>query len=495
MQNLKPLRDSMPIQTITWTVPLARHALQELEMGYLNQAAMLADSMTRDDRISATLRTRTRALLGLPRAFVPVADTRAARKTATTLETDFDVIAPEETITALMRWAVLLGVAVAELVWERKVQGDSSRWIPRLKVWHPQFLYYRWDTRTWQIQTQDGIKEVVAGNGQWLLLQLGSQRPWMEGLVRELTIPYLARQFAIRDFLRYSEFHGQPTKIAKVPTNSTEEDRKLFFNSIRRLGREPLIKMVQPSDKSADGYDFSYLEAKANTWTGFRALIDQMDTSIAISVLGQNLTTQVNGGSRSAAEVHERKEFDVVKSDVALLETALYEQVFKWWMSVNFGSLDAPWLKHDTEPAEDAKLRAETLNIIADVIPKLRAANIDTAPLLAAYDLQALETVAPPPASKLNLKLVSTQFADNSGLVNGQLYTDDISDGLINAGLLESDLQAIQNIIANATDYDGLRAALLEKYKDMNPEQLRELLEQALTLTNFAGRLAVQDDL
>jgi phage gp29-like protein len=206
MNAMKPFRDTQPMHTTTWTVPMARNALNDLEMGYLHRAGMLADAMTRDDRIAAVLRTRVRALLGLDRTIISSSDIRPARKIAAALEQDFDLMAGEDTIAALMRWSVLLGVGIAEARWERVERtGDTSRWIPRLKVWHPQFLQYRWDTSSWWLTTLDGMIEIQPGNGQWVVLQLASQRPWMEGLVRELAIPYLIRQFAMRDWARYSE--------------------------------------------------------------------------------------------------------------------------------------------------------------------------------------------------------------------------------------------------------------------------------------------------
>lgn len=545
LTNLKPLRDGMSLQTITWTVPMARQALQELEMGMMHRSAILADSMTRDDRVSATLRTRTRALLGLPRSIMPTDETRVAKKIATALETDFDVIAPEQTIAALMRWAVLLGVSVAELIWEQHEFSDgSSRWIPRLKVWHPQFLSYRWDTQSWWLSTQDGQIEIKAGTGQWLILEMGSQRPWMEGLVRELAIPYLIRQFAMRDWARYSEVHGQPTKIAKVPNSSTKDDQELFFKSIRNLGREALVKMVQSTDSSTPGYAFDLLEAKANTWTGFQGLIKQMDSSIAISVLGQNLTTEVSGGSRSAAEVHERKELDIIEADVAVLKNHLEQQLILHWVNINYGDTAlSPKLVFKTTPDADAKMISENYSAKAKALSDLQNIGIEITPVLAELGLQrdpdftnsarffeyhfkfgimtknevraalgltpvtggdefVAEVVAPsvPPtslASKTLEKLMLTNkinLSSSDGFTNGQMYADEIGDELLETGILEPDLITLQKIIANAEDYDDLRAKLLEAYSQMNPDNLRELLQKAVLVADFAGRHAVLED-
>ena len=492
MTDFKPQRDTQPMQTTTWTVAMARNALQDCEMGYLHRAALLADAMTRDDRIAATLRSRNRALLGLPRKIVPNGETRNARKIAEALEQDFEIIAPEDTIAALMRWCVLLGVSLAEQRWERHPQ--TGRWCPRLKVWHPQFLSYRWDTRSWWLATQDGPLEIVTGTGQWLILQLGSERPWMEGLVRELAIPYLIRQFAIRDWARYSEIHGLATKIAKVPSSSSADERDLFFSSISKLGREALVKMVQPADATTPGFSFELLEAKANTWTGFQGLIKQLDSSIAISVLGQNLTTEVSGGSRSAAEVHERKALQVTASDVALLENALETQVINHYTAINYGaSIPAPTVDFAFESPEDEKLRAETLGIIADVLPKLQAAGVDITPILVQYDLTPVSQT--PPATLLSrLMAGQAKLTAADGFTNGQLYADALADGLLEQNVLEPDLQQLQKIIANATDYDDLRAKLLKTYAKMNPDELANLLEQAILLGDLAGQHAVLED-
>jgi phage gp29-like protein len=495
----------MPMTTTSWTVSQVRQALKDLETGYLHRAALLADAMTRDDRIGGTLRTRIRALLGLPRSFIPAADNRNAKKTAMALETDWRTIAPSNSIAAMMRWAILLGVSVAEHQWVKlETQGDTSRWVPRLKIWHPQFLSYRWDTRSWWLATQDGPLEIEPNNGQWVVMTLASERPWMEGLVRELAIPYLIRQFAERDWSRYSEVHGLPTKIAKVPLSSTEDDRKLFFRSLSNLGGEAIVKIVQ-QEQGQPGFDVTLLEATGNSWAGFQGLIRQMDSSIAISVLGQNLTTEVKGGSFAAANVQDKTKQDVLEADAELIMDTINAQTVPWWTSVNVGlpSLIAPRVFIDSTPPEDSKLRAETVSAQAKAVADLKAVGVELQPFLNEFGFQILEPAPNGPDNPQQLKtrmlerLISkggVQLAKADGFTSGQLHADELGDELLESRVLKSDVTALERIIDEAEDYDDLRTKLLATYKDMKPEELRELMEQATLIANLAGRHAVLED-
>ena len=526
--SAKPARDQQPLQTTTWTVAMVRRALQDLERGQYQRAAQLADAMTRDDRISGTLRTRVRGLLGLPRTFMPASETREPRRIALALEQDFELIAPDSVIAELMRWALLGGVAIAEHIWTRdpSSDGSSSRWIPTLKVWHPQFQYYRWDTRSWWLNTMDGPLEVKSGDGHWVTMSMGAERPWMEGLIRELAIPFLIRQFAMRDWARYSEVHGLPTKRASVPSSSSEDDRKLFFNSIRNLGSEAIIKMVQPPEGEKP-FTFDLLEATASTWAGFQGLIQQMDSSIAISILGQNLTTEVKGGSRSAAQVHDRVRLDVLEADANALQQTLERQSIHYWHAVNYGG-DAvktvPGFVLEVEPPSDQKLAADTLNVVADLLPKLRAAGVNIQPILDEYNLELDATLptptpspAPAPAPEQTPELMTAQgvldllmgktgktgtlaSGDPSsvapGMVAGQGFADQLVPLAKDAARdsVQPMLSRIVLALETADTLEDAREELLSAYSDLDETSLARVLEAAGMLSNLAGRLGALED-
>jgi phage gp29-like protein len=357
----------IPLQTFSvWdSVQLVQAALTDLENGLFLNASILCDAMGRDDRITATLSARINGLLALPLDFTPGIDNAKGKKVAEDLKACWGQIFPEGELSQLLKWGRLAGAAPGELTWSNvKAPGEGSgkRWLPKLKVWHPQFLSWRWDWRDFSINTAtEGIQRVETGRGRWTLYTPSGRYPaWQSALVRGLAIPFLIRWWAYRDWARYSEKHGLPIFKAMVPKNADRDIKERFFNSLAALGNENTVKLEQGS-KEEGQFDIGLLEPTANTWEAFKGLIEQCDSSIAILLLGQNLTTEVKGGSLASAKVHERVRGDFLAADAGSLATFIREEVLKPWAAFNYGDPElAPTPKWAIDPPEDTQKTAAT---------------------------------------------------------------------------------------------------------------------------------------
>jgi phage gp29-like protein len=332
----------IPVQAFSvWdSVQLVQGALTDLENGTFLNAAILCDATGRDDRISATLAARVNGVLSLPLEFEAGIDGSAkADAVAKEAEAQWPSMFPESELSKLIRWGRFVGIAPGEIVWNTRDTAAGKRWIPKLEVWHPQFLTWRWDWRDYALITQsDGVQRMGDSPGRWFTYcPNGRYLAWQTGLIRALAIPFLIRWWAYRDWARYSEKHGMPIFKAVVPKKADEIVKERYFNSMAALGAENTIKCEQ-DETTGRGYDAQLLEPTANTWAGFQGLINQCDSSIAILMLGQNLTTEVKGGSRSAAEVHERVRADFLRADAVTLSSFLRESVLKPWAAFNFGA-------------------------------------------------------------------------------------------------------------------------------------------------------------
>jgi hypothetical protein len=370
MAPRKPVRDLPVVLFTDWdTVGRVKSALASMEQGYFAAAASIAESMGRDDRIVGVMATRVNALRGLPLVHEPAGDGRRGASVAKALEKDWKKLFPKAQTSALLRWGIYLGVGLGELVWYDK--DGKYRPTPRLKVWHPQFVTYRWDTRTYWVTTADGLIEVTPGDGHWILYTpFGEERGWVHGLVRSLSIPWLVRQWAIRDWARNSEIHGQPIKKAIIPEAGTDEDKDRFVEEVAGLGSESTIRLVQGSDTK---FDVQLLEAMGQSWEGFESLADKMESSIAITVLGQNLTTEVKSGSLAASKTHDRIRQDVLESDAESLMECLREQGVMPWAAANYGDPElAPESAWQTDPPEDLGTKATALNTMGSALNQFK---------------------------------------------------------------------------------------------------------------------------
>lgn len=361
-----------PIPTRASTIDAA---LRDLEGGYFAQAAQLCDTVLRDDRIAGCTTTRLNGLLGLPREVKPAyEDDARAQQIADEVDKNWDRLFPNSTLSEIKRWGIYLCAAPVELIWEtRDVDplATTYRWWPRLKVWHPQFMWWDPWARLYQMMTDDGSYiPVTPGSGAWALYTPhGYERAWLFGLIRCISAHWLRRSWAYRDFSRKSEVNGQAIRKAIVPAQADKTAKARFFNAVANLGAETTIRLDQ--DTSADGpkYDLELLEAQSSGHDIFVSLLDKTDTSIAIALLGQNLSTEVQGGSYAAATAHEQIRSDFKRFDAQSMAEFLREQVLKPWALFNYGDAElAPYIEWETDPPEDAKNAADATKSLADAI-------------------------------------------------------------------------------------------------------------------------------
>lgn len=471
-----------PRVVATWTPAGVRSALHLLQHGNLVQSAFLADAILGDDRVQAALGSRVNGVLGLPLLFDPADDTRQHQRAAEELGVVWWDIAPESTLDGLLTYGRLLGAVPAELVWE--TGGGAA--LPRLKVWHPSLLRNDALSRDWRLRIEAGEITITPGDGKWLLYTpYGERRPSTKALVRGLAIPWLAKQYAIGDWQRYSEAHGAPVRAGVTPAGAKEGDRRTFLTDLDRLASDTAIVLPE-------GYDLKLIEASGTSHEAFERLIEWCDKAITVSILGQNLTTQVEGGSLAAAHVHENVRLDLIRSDTESLSTALREQVVTWWAEFNLGDRAlAPWPRWQAEPPGDLLQQSETYLKLSQALPSLMAAGIEIAPILEQYGLATASQ------QRGMIRLASGDRPSRAqGFVRGQLYADAVTDQAEERGreLLRPDLITLLGIVERGGDYETLRRQIIDAYAGMQPEALAELLEKALILADLAGRAAVLED-
>lgn len=527
----------------SWSLDKARAALNELEWGTFGLPSMMAEAMGRDDRIEAVLQTLISGFLSLPFALdaaeldedEPEAKRTAADDIRSQIASQFDDSFPRDELYQLTFWYVMLGVAVARNNWHR----GRDEWQPHFTVWHPQFL--RWDPgrRVWIIQTRERAERVITpGDGEWILLTRG-ERGWMRGAIRALVIPWMIRQFAWRDWARYSERHGLPILKGAVPAAAPAPDKKKFRTGLRTLKSATSVTLPKNVDGTGGDFDLELLEAKDRSWESFDKLVSKCDTAIAVLLLGQNLTTEISGGSLAAAQIHDRVRLDRIEFLANDLGENIRDQTIRHWVFFNQGEEAAelaPLPTWDTEPPKDLKEDGEALGTFAAALSAFSAAGFE--PTDASFDelqnrfgIQLVEKEVeeapetPPGApgegpdddpdedaepddeadrgqqsaarARGPIGLQSGDDPTNApGFIDGQLYADALGDSGVQEGakLIRADVDRILSVVAAAEGYADLREKLRDAFGEMRADDFAALMRDALTLANLAGRHAVNVD-
>ncbi len=363
----------IPITTIAgdWTPEGIRRALAGHKIGQFAESAMLVDDTFGDDRVQATLGSRTGALFGQK-----VIHKRSRRDEdgmcRRAWKRQWKNIAAQGVLSEIKRWAIMMGFAVAEILYDTSV----TPWKLYLKPWHPQYIYYRWDIRRLVANTIDGPVVIEPGAGKWFVhAPFGIYRGWIHGAVRPIADKWLMKQMSWRDWARFNERHGLPIIKAYVPAAGDAKQKELFVQSMATMGQEAVVGLPQNVDET--GYDLELLEARDRAWETFKGSIEGCDRSIILTIKSQNLTTEVEEGSLAAARQHGNTEQVTLAFDNATFAYDLHQQVGRPFAAFNYGDArKAPFSSWDVTPTDDVAARAKTCLDVSTAVTLMRTNNI-----------------------------------------------------------------------------------------------------------------------
>jgi phage gp29-like protein len=373
-----------PAATVsTWTVEQVKTALDNHENGSFSDSARLLDAMGRDERISGCLRSRCNALTsknGIPFAVEQSEDSsnwiakRAAKDVARLW---WDVI-PDSALRTAQRDAVGIGVHVSKINYE----NVDGMWVPRLQAWDPQNIHWDDTAGKYFASTTTGEVEVTVGDGQWFVYAPDGDRAFMSGAVRCLGLPFLMRGWAYRDWARFCERHGFPILAIREPPiagAAGEAQRKSFYERLRKLGREGIIRLPQSANTGSPSWGADYIEAKDTNSPAFKDFKAALDVDIAVTLLGQNITTEPGAQQQGVTGAREVKR-EFCAADAESYSTQAREQIWKPFGRFNYAGWDdsfAPWGRWDCSPPTDKLQRAQTIVAVGDGIKKLSDAGVD----------------------------------------------------------------------------------------------------------------------
>lgn len=405
--DLIEYREPTAVVLTEWTPRRVKAALADAQVGRLYMAADLMSSLLLDGRIQQAFKKRADALFRNEVEFLAGAG-RRKNMTIHALEAadDYSAAFPESELRQLKIWGEGLGVGLGELVWKRLPQhGDRD--IPVLKVWHPRWL--RWDdwNHRWMLQVRADENptgqpeiEIKPGEGKWILYTpYGVNRPWMWGLWFSLSTFWLLKQLSLADMAAHNKAHGSPQFVGKTPIEQvTKEKRDEFVGMLAEMVARSSIVLPK-------GWELDLLECAHDSSEAFERAIKLADTSFDIAILGNNLTTEVTGGSLAAANVHREVQGDQAASDDGALCGCLHDQALVHWSEYNYGaSAAAPLPHYAVEPAEDLKSEAETINALSAGLQKIDAMlapqglEVDMVAMTERYGIATRKRTTPDPA-------------------------------------------------------------------------------------------------
>ncbi len=330
------------------------------------QMALFEQMEEKDAHLYSVAQTRRLAVTGLPWRIVSAAEADP--------DGDFDRAAADEAadycrraLRALDGFDAVLGhlsraigrnVAVAELVWE--ADGEGVRLVEVVPVDFTRLSAGPLDSL--RILTDDAPHEGIALPANKFVVHATnavSGHPIRGGLLRVSALSYLAKHFAIKDWMIFAEVFGMPVRIARYEPNATPEEKRALLDMLRRLGADA----VGIFSKAVE------LEIKQTRVPGdvspYEGICHFFNRELSKAWLGQTLTTDTARSLASvrAAEVHDRVRRDLRDDDLRKEALTIRRDLLRVLTRMHFGAdVEPPHFVRVKDPPADPAALADVLS-------------------------------------------------------------------------------------------------------------------------------------
>lgn len=313
----------------------------------------LYEEVARDARVRAVFTKRVRGVVSREWRVDPGRDDNAQAEAAADLVRTVLTRIPFDPLCEILLEAVMTGIAGAELIWE----SVDGLWMPTgAERIAPERLTVAGDGRRITVITRDqplsGV-ELPAGK---LIVHRHGAGAYGQGVGQSLFWPTYFKRAGAAAWATGVDKHGLPTTIVQHPPGWTDAQIDDALAAARQVANETAIALPV-------GATVEFLQSLKAGEGGFEAFLRYWDQQIAEAVLGESLTTSVEGGgSRAAAEVHDDIRVELAKSDADLLAPTLARDLVAPIVRLNLGSgIPRPTLYRVFDQPEDLDVVASRM--------------------------------------------------------------------------------------------------------------------------------------
>jgi phage gp29-like protein len=323
-----------------------------------------------DANIAALWEKRVKAVLALPRTIRAADASPLAEEIAVFVHTALALIPLRVVPISNTLEAVLKGVAINEVLWERQTRGTlAGAWLPVDVIDRPMWRF-GWSAkdRTLHVVPHPGRTEPVpAPPMKFQVLSYGTKdNPWGRALLDRLYWVWYLKRHASKFWSVFVERFAQPLVKGTYPfkadqdvANKANEDRLLaILNSIRTGS-----SIALPS-----GLDITFLEASRGGDASYLSFVSWLERAQGLLLLGEVDTSGLARGNGSFAKalISNEVRLETVQHDAHLLGSFESDTLIRWLVLLNYGS-DAP-IPKSVYDATDAADRSQRMRGISTAL-------------------------------------------------------------------------------------------------------------------------------
>ena len=384
--------------------------------------------------------------------------------------------------------APLYGYQPIEIMWE---QIDGC-FLPKKLIAKPQEWFCFDSNNEFRLKVKGG-KSIVIPENKFLLPRNKPSyiNPYGEAILSRTFWNVVFKKNGYKCWVKFIEKYGTPSIWGTVPRNASEQEQNDLLATLENMVQDAVAVITEGTQieiKEASG--------KSDTSNVFDSFTDRCDQNNSKSILGQTLTTQMEGsGSYAASQTHQEVRQDIVDSDKRLVE-ATFNCLIRMIDKFNFNSPMVPEFKMYKEEDVDTAL-AERDKTLTDQGVRFTKTYYKKAYGFADDDLDVVDI------TNTNNINNTSNFADGSDSteiktnddIQIQLdkFIDNISDDELQSQFNET-LKPIISIFKETNNAQDALEKLQGIYSDMSSQELEKQLTKIIFVSECIGRLEAEND-
>lgn len=445
------------------------------------QSELFSDMEERDTHIFAEITKRKMAIAQLDWKLKPAPSAGAReKKDIKALQELLDDALDIESLVFSMADSIGHGFAALEIKW----QNTNGYWLPSEITHRPQ-RWFTVDKATREnLRLRDGsLDGAELVNYGWIIHEHSNKSGPLatRGLYRTLALPYLFKNFATKNWLRFCELYAVPIRV--LFHHEKDEMKKYGLLSAMQAMGQNGVALLEGGTQD----DLKTVDSAKGEGQGFLNLIQWCEGSVSKAILGGTLTSDSGkNGNYATASVHDQVRNEIRDHDAKQIAETLTKQLLGAIIAINSLNLHCKWV-FDTKQSAD-------LALYADAIPKLVTAGFQI-PTSYLYDKLKIpmpengeDILAAAPAAPAPTKL--TALASNIQqpvFTADQQAIEDLADGVLNALASPIDPAVIASAIRAAKDPQDLEQRLAAVLLGADSTDFTKTLEQALFAADVMG--------
>lgn len=332
--DFRVVNEIYPVPPVSgWTGPDIVAAINSNDQGDFSVVELLYHAMTKVPRIGAALEQRVHEIRNFKfKLNVPADAPERMKNMSLVFEQNFSDVFPNHAQTEILRRIIMFGFCIAR----QHFIIRHGQVLPVIVPWTNSSVYWQIKDRNFYVTTEKGDRVPVVGD-PWMIFTVGGDRPWLNGAIRKLAFPFYQIDHAYARWLAFNDTEAQSLKKITTPRFMREQaEAGAAAQAVAHLRSGDT--MLCPYDPKEGGYDIEFVTAsgRSSAYKAFQDLIDSAHTEISITLLGNNLTQEIKGGSFAAAKSATDEKMRIAQSDVEFLGRPIYTSTTRLWVEKNF---------------------------------------------------------------------------------------------------------------------------------------------------------------